>query len=554
MSSGRAVVSTWVASARQAVAAITSNTARSRGWPETRPGSVLVTGSSGKGTTCRMLAAAMRAAGLEPVLAAEGARHRPGPVSALVGRAGKRRVRADPRRIELVEVEAAELADLVRRMPHPAALVCTNILRGQPDGDTEGTVLAGRIERALRSLPASTTLILNSDDPLVANLATDLPNPRLYFGMSDPVHGRVRRDPTAEVPCCPRCCGRLSYARVYYAHLGHWACRGCGLGRPEPGVSATKVGLAGSASSRLQVVAASAKTIIEVPVPGMYNAYNALAAAAAATHLGLPARSLRAIENVSGGPMRMERIHVAGHDVHLAVATNAIGYTEVLRAALGDAEPKRMLLGLGAGQRLRHDISWIWDVDFESLAGLVRAPVVSGNRAADLAVRLKYAGWLGDGHGRGRAIDARIEPDPTRAVRVAINEAPPGEPLWVVSTPTALAEIRRWLRHHDHVLDPAAELSGQVRSSRRAIVRAAAQLAGSHMTGPHMAGTRTTRSRLPGPHPVRARQRGPQASGPQPSGPPRSGALPAAPPLSGRRPDRRSWTSRRRRGQAGAAR
>jgi hypothetical protein len=203
----------------------------------------------------------------------------------------------------------------------------------------------------------------------------------------------------------------------------------------------------------------------------------------------------------------------------------------VLRAALGDAEPKRMLLGLGACQRPRQDVSWIWDVDFESLAGLVPAPVVSGNRAADLAVRLKYAGWLGDGRGRGGAVGARIESDPTRAVRVAIDRTPPGQPLWVVSTPAELSEIRRWLRHQGHVPDRPAELSGHVPSSRRAIVRAAAQLAGSHTAGP-------------------------QPSGPQPSGPPRSAPPPAAPPLSGHRPDRRSqrgWT-RRRRGQAGAVR
>jgi lipid II isoglutaminyl synthase (glutamine-hydrolysing) len=556
MSSGRAVVLTWAAAAREAVATWMNKAARAYGRPSFRPGSVLVAGSSGKGTTCRMLAQVLRAARLHPVLAADGARPQPDVVRTLASHAGIGRLRSDPRAIGLAQVESAELSDLVRRVSHPAALVCTNILDGQPDDDTAGAAFTARLERAIRSLPTSTTLVLNADDPRVAGLAANLPNPRLYFGMSDPVHGRVRPAPAAEVPCCPRCDGRLSYARVYYGHLGHWACGGCGLSRPEPDVAVTKIGLVGSSSSRLEVVASSAKAHIEVPLPGMCNAYNALAAVTVATHLGLPSWSLRAIENASGGPMRMERTRVAGHDVYLAVAADATGYSEVLRAILGDGEPKRVLLGLSARQWPQQDVSWIWDVDFEALAGLAPAPVVSGNRAADLGVRLKYAGWLGDGRDQRHAASAHIEPDPIRAVLAAIGGPPPGQPLWIVSTPSPLAEIRRWLRHHDHVPDLAAERTGQVRASRRAVVRAAVQLAGPRLAGPRLGGPRLAGTQSPGPQPSGPQPSGPQPSGPQPSGPPRSAPQPPGPPLSRRRPDRggrRGWSNRHP-GQAGAAR
>jgi UDP-N-acetylmuramyl tripeptide synthase len=435
-----------------------SQTARAWPRPEIRPGSVLVTGSSGKGTTCRILAEVLRAAGLHPMLAAERTRPWPG-----VTRRGS---------IWLVEADAAALVRLVRRGNYPTAVLCTNILRGRPGDNAAGAALTAQLERVIRSLPPSTTLILNADDPRVASLAASRPNPRLYFGMSDPVHGRVRRDPTAEIPACPRCGERLSYARVYYAHLGHWGCGACGLGRPEPDVSVTKIGLVGSSSSRLQFGATTARTTLEVPLPGMYNAYNALAAVTTATHLGLPAWSLRAIENASGGPMRMERARVAGHDVYLAVAENATGYTEVLRAILGDGEPRRMLLGLSVSRRLHHDISWIWDVDFESLAGLVPGPIVCGNRAADLGVRLEYAGWLGARRVQGHAADATIEPDPIRAVRMAIAATPPGQPLWIVSTSVALAEIRTWLRERDRVPHSVTGRGGRSRSYRPAPVQA----------------------------------------------------------------------------------
>jgi lipid II isoglutaminyl synthase (glutamine-hydrolysing) len=550
--SGIAVQLTSAASARRAVAARIGKAARGGDRREIRPGSVLVTGSSGKGTTCRILAQLMSAAGLHPVLAAEGARLRPGLAAAMVSRAVvTRRMRTDPQATGLLEVEPGSLPQLLRREPPPAILVCTNLFRGQPGGQPDSHVetaaVTALLKHAMRALPASTTLILNADDPRVADLAADLPNPRLYFGISDPLLGRLRADPAAGAARCPRCGGRLSYACAYYAHLGHWACGRCGRRRPEPDVSVTKIDLAGPSSSRLQVFASSTRTVLEVPLPGMYNAYNALAAVTAAMHLGLPDWSLGAIENVSGGPLRMERVRVAGHDVYLAVATNATEYAEVLRAVLGDGEPKRVLLGLSARQRREHDVSWIWDVDFESLAGLVPAAVVSGNRAADLAVRLKYAGWLGDGQDQGQSAGVTIEPDPVRAVRAAIAGTPPGQPLWVVSTATALAEIRRWLRHHDEVLGLAIAHGGHAAASPQARVLAAVRPTGPRPPGPG----------LSGPQPSGPQPSGPQPSGPQPSGPQPSGPQPAAPPFSGRRPEGRSGrgrSGRRQPGQAGAAR
>ena len=517
MSSGRAVVSAWAASAREALATYLSGAARGHG----RPGSILVTGSSGKGTTSRMLTEVLRAARLHPIFVAADAHPWSGVASALIEHAEAGRSPKDRRSMRLVEVDADAVPQFVRRGSKPAVLVCTNILGGQPDDDTAGTKRDSVLARAIRSLPASTTLILNADDPRVVEVAADTPHPRVYFGISDEVHARVRPDPTAEVRCCPRCGDRLSYARVYYAHLGDWTCGGCGLSRPEPDVSVTKIVMARSSSTRIHVAAKSSSAVLEVPLPGIYNVYNALAAVTVATHLNLPAWSLRAIGNVSGGPMRMERTRVGGHDVHLAVAANATGYTEVLRAILGDAEPRRMMLGLSARRQPRQDISWIWDVDFEGLAGLVPAPILFGNRAVDIGVRLKYAGWLGDGRDDGHAAGACVEPDPVRAVRRAIAETPPGQPLWIVSTARPLAEIRRWLHHHDGDAGLDAQENRQALATRRAVVRAAIQFA-------------------------RPRSTTPAATGPRPTAPP-----------SRHRPDRaarRRWTSHRRPRQTGATR
>jgi lipid II isoglutaminyl synthase (glutamine-hydrolysing) len=417
-------------------------------------GSILVTGSNGKGTTCRMLAQIMRAAGLHPVLNTEGSNQRSGLATTMVAHAAPTgHMRSDPQAIGLFEVDEGSFPEIVRHVTDPAAIVCTNIFRDQLDRYFEPAYIKGLLDRALRGLPATTTLILNADDPRVADLAPELPNPRVYFGMSDPALGRASADPTSDHPRCPRCGGELSYACVFYAHLGHWGCDTCGLRRRQPDVSVTKVDLIGSSSTRLHVQTPTAEAVLEIPLPGLYNAYNAVAAVTAATQSRLPDWSLAAIEQVTAGSLRMERIHVTGHDVYLALAKNANGYTEVLRSVLADGEPKRMLLGLNDCPGKQPDTSWIWDVDFDALTGLVPDPVVSGNRAAELAVRLKYAGWLGDCAGpiRGQAAGVTIEPDPVRAFQAAIAGTPPGRPLWIVSTSIVLSEIRRWLRQQGYV-------------------------------------------------------------------------------------------------------
>ena len=188
------------------------------------------------------------------------------------------------------------------------------------------------------------------------------------------------------------------------------------------------------------------------------------------TAAGAAVCQLPAVEGVTTGFFHMERVTIRGREVHLALATSPNGYTEVLRALLGDGQPKHMLLGLNdRASDQQPDVAWIWDVDFESLRGLVAAAVLSGNRATDLAVRLKYAGWLGPVVGDTVAGDAEagpdgspvagstgatgivVEPDPLRALQLALERTPSGQPVWVVSTYLVLGQLRSWLRRQGYV-------------------------------------------------------------------------------------------------------
>lgn len=420
-------------------------------------GSVLVTGSNGKGTTCRMLAEVMLAAGLHPVLNHEGSNQLPGLTTTLLARSRlSGRLPRDDRAIGLFEVDEGSLPVILPQIARPRAVMITNIFADQLDRYQEPDLVTGMLEKVLRKLPAETTLVLNADDPRLAYLAAELKNPRLYFGIADTARSRPGPDPSSDSPRCPRCGGELSYRCVFYAQLGHWRCDGCGLSRPAPQVEAAKVELCGAVSSRLQLTTPVGETVLEVPFPGLYNAYNALAATAAAIGGRIPDSACSAIQRCRPGSFRMERVAVGGHDVYLVLAKNANGFTEVLRALLADGQPKRMMLGLNDCAGKQPDTSWIWDADFHSLRGLVPAAVVSGNRSADLAVRLKYAGWLGT----GAATDLAVEPDPVRAFQLALDGTPAGDPLWVVSTSIVLGQLRGWLRRQGYTGQPWREQPG----------------------------------------------------------------------------------------------
>jgi lipid II isoglutaminyl synthase (glutamine-hydrolysing) len=407
---------------------------------EIRRGAVIVTGTNGKGTTCRMLARVMRASGLRPITNQEGANQPRGLATTLLAHASPAgHLPADDRAVGLFEVDEGSLPEVLSQVS-PTTLVFTNVFRDQMDRYLDLDYLTRRWERCLWSLPADTTLVLNADDPRLAYLAADLPNPRIFYGLDDTGHHRSGVDHTSDFPRCPRCTGELGYTCVFYAQLGHWSCAHCGLTRPAPQVRAAKVDLIGPAASRVQIATPAGEAVLEIPLPGLYNAYNAVAAVAAATAGQLPGGALPAVTEMAPGFLRMEPVTIGGREVHLALAKNPNGYTEVLRTLLRDGRPKHMLLALNDRDE-EPDVSWIWDVDFESLCGLVPSAVLSGNRACDLAVRLKYAGWTD-----GAAAEITVEPDPVGGLRLALAHAPEGQPLWVVGTYQVLWQLRDWLR------------------------------------------------------------------------------------------------------------
>jgi UDP-N-acetylmuramyl tripeptide synthase len=192
----------------------------------------------------------------------------------------------------------------------------------------------------------------------------------------------------------------------------------------------------GMAGSSVAIDTPSGDVSIELPIPGLYNVYNAVAAAAAACALKLPVEAisggLRAARAVFG---RVETISVGGHDVALLLIKNPTGANEVLRTITAQSGRFDLWIALNDNIADGRDVSWVWDADFEELAGRVNRVTCSGTRAPELALRLAYAGV--DRH--DISVDGRIEHSFDAAVSAA---AAADTPIYALPTYTSLLELR----------------------------------------------------------------------------------------------------------------
>jgi len=396
-------------------------------------GAVCVSGTNGKTTTSRMLSDIVRAAGWQPVHNRSGSNLDRGIAAALLADATwSGELRGD---IGIFEVDEASVPRVLARLV-PRVLVVTNLFRDQLDRYFEIDALARRIGDAIATLPESTTLVLNADDPIVAYLAERHRGPVLTFGVDDPSVGGTVPQAISDATRCPRCKHPLSYRRVILAHVGDWRCDHCGLTRPRPDLSAAAVRLSPN-DSRLRLAGAVSSVIddVVVPLPGLYNAYNALAALAAARGLDLALpTATRALASFKPAFGRLEIVEVEGRRLRLVLVKNPAGFNAAIGALLETDRHPRILGALNDRDADSRDVSWIWDADFEALAPRVAHATITGLRARDLALRLKYAGVPKD---RVAVVEGWIP-----AIRAAIDGTPLGDELVVLATYTAMLSLR----------------------------------------------------------------------------------------------------------------
>ena len=388
-------------------------------------GSMVVSATNGKTTTAAMVASILARTGTRLVHNRAGANMAGGVATALADAA------RDPGDMGLFEVDEFWLGPVAAEL-EPRAVLLGNLFRDQLDRYGELEIIADRWAEIVAGLPEETALVLNADDPLVADLGRHRAD-ALYFGVDDDALALPELQHASDSKHCRRCGHAYVYEAAYLAHLGHYACPNCGARRPDPAVSASAVELRGIRSAAFTLRTTDGERRIELPLPGLYNVYNALGAAALCLRLGTSlddvAAGLAAVAPAFG---RAETLDLGGRPTSILLVKNPAGANEVLRTLALEATELDLFGVLNDRTADGRDVSWVWDADWEIVVPHVRRLTCSGTRAAELALRLKYAG-----------VDpARLEvvEDLERGLDAAL--AAGDGPLYALPTYTALLELR----------------------------------------------------------------------------------------------------------------
>jgi UDP-N-acetylmuramyl tripeptide synthase len=395
-------------------------------------GTTIVSATNGKTTTAGMIAAVLEAEGRHPVHNRAGSNMTWGVATALLEQRGEE---------GLFEVDEAWLPRVAAQLD-PSLIVLGNLFRDQLDRYGEMEALADDWAKTVAERVGRTGFVLNADDPLIADLGRDPEGTRrdgvLYFGIDDDSQALPELQHAFDAKHCRRCGHPYAYARAFVGHLGHYSCPNCGAERPRPEVAATAIELRGMDGSRTTVRTPQGELRLELPLPGLYNVYNALAAVAAGLRLGVaPERIAAALGEMRAAFGRVETIEVGGLPVSILLIKNPAGANEVLRTLRLESEGGEIDLWIALNDRIAdgRDVSWVWDADFELLGGAVRRVVCAGTRAPEMALRLKYAGWP----------EEAIEVVPGIAGSLDAAVAGARGRLFALPTYTALLELRRLL-------------------------------------------------------------------------------------------------------------
>jgi UDP-N-acetylmuramyl tripeptide synthase len=333
----------------------------------------------------------------------------------------------------LLEVDEFALPEVMRRI-HPRVVSLGNLFRDQLDRYGELEHIAERWREAVASLAPAATLIANADDPLVAALAEGRDG-ALRFGLDDPRVARPSLQHAADSKYCLRCGAPYRYEAAYVGHLGAYVCDGCGQRRPPLDVVARRVESRGLEGSSFELETAEGRTSVRLQLPGLYNVYNALAAASLALALGSDLDGIRkGLEGFTAAFGRFERIDVGDRRVLMLLVKNPAGANEAVRTLEEGGVPEVLVVALNDAIADGRDVSWIWDVDFEPLLERASKIVVSGDRAAELALRFVYGGFSRE------RLDV-IE-DLEGALDRGLELVSPGGELGVLPTYTAMLQLR----------------------------------------------------------------------------------------------------------------
>jgi UDP-N-acetylmuramyl tripeptide synthase len=388
-------------------------------------GTATVSATNGKTTTTAMVAEILRPGRLLAHNAA-GANLVSGVASALLAHTDAE--------LGLFEVDEGALPELLRRL-RPRAVCLGNLFRDQLDRYGELELVAERWRAAVDELPPEAQLVVNADDPQLGAIGETRPG-TVTFGLDDPRLARPSLQHAADSKYCVRCGTPYEYAAAYVGHLGDYRCPRGDHARPQLEIAAREIELQGLEHASFTLATPEGERRVELRLPGLYNVYNAVAAAALSRALGATLDEVVAgLERFAAAFGRFERIAVGDRSLLLLLIKNPAGANEVVRTLVDGGAPRLVVVALNDEIADGRDVSWIWDVDFEPLLPGLDRFVATGSRAAELALRFRYGG-LDEG-------SIELEPDLERALDRGLELTPAGEELVVLPTYTAMLALQR---------------------------------------------------------------------------------------------------------------
>ncbi|WP_452039329.1 MurT ligase domain-containing protein [Adlercreutzia rubneri] len=344
-------------------------------------GSVITVGTNGKTSTNNLLADAFEAAGCTIICNRTGANLAAGITSALLQQPAAQ--------WGVFECDELWLAHVLPRLRSNYVLLL-NLFRDQLDRCGEIDRIQTSIAGALAASP-DTVLVYNADDPLCARIADEVPNRTVAYGLDESMG--LAQNTVTDAQMCQKCDGMVRYHYRQYGQLGDYFCDQCDFARPTLDFAGRDIAI-GPAGVTMEVCGPAGCESVHTPQPTPYAAYNLVASYALCREVGIPTADFqRAQDAFNPRNGRLQRYRLGGRDVLLNLAKNPTGFNQNLKIVEADQGPKMVAFFINDQVADGHDISWIWDIDFEELAGQPDTVVFAGgSRAHDLAVRLKYAG------------------------------------------------------------------------------------------------------------------------------------------------------------------
>ncbi|MFH7028128.1 MAG: MurT ligase domain-containing protein [Heteroscytonema crispum UTEX LB 1556] len=384
---------------------------------QAKGGVILVAGTNGKTTTSLLLREMLERQGYRVAHNSTGANLENGLMTALM---------ENTNLLGTLDVDYAILEVDENILPRvlapiqPKLILCLNLFRDQLDRYGEVDTISKRWTKAIATLPPETIIVANADDPTICYLGQQLSQQQVsFFGLNEPQHYLQAIPHAVDSIYCPNCGHALDYKGVYLSHMGEYSCPSCGFNRSKPTIES---------SGFPQILV------------GLYNKYNTLAAATAAKELGVDETTIRdTIPNFQAAFGRAEELEINGKKVRILLSKNPVGTNETIRVVTQSTD-KTTLLVLNDRVQDGEDVSWIWDVDTEKLVERGGTLVVSGDRAYDMALRLRYSESSQDGN-----FNLIVEENVRQAINTALERTPNNETLHILPTYTAMLDVREVL-------------------------------------------------------------------------------------------------------------